>query len=68
MTELQNNVDNAKGLVSMYQAGFLDGYIFRSKGHPTYKATWGKIKDNCMKQFELRFMKKVNKQIRKITK
>jgi len=47
--------------ISYYQAGFLDGFNW-SKGK---EYRFEQIKDKCKKSFELRFMKKITKEIQK---
>ena len=55
MKEITQAKDDARALLEMYQAGFLDG---------TGKK-WDDVKENCKKAFEFRFINKVQKKLKK---
>lgn len=62
MNPLNENLkSDATSLIQMYQAGYLDGYIFNKKINLTEKELWKTIREDCKNAFEFRFIDKMNK-------
>ena len=72
--EIKEAKDEGQGLVQMYQAGFLDGVKFCRKNpfiftkhqlESSDKKSFLLVSEACKKAFEVRFIKKIQKNLNK---
>lgn len=61
----QQTINNSQGLMQMYQAGYLDCWKKLKKDQMRSKKSWKEYNLACMNSFEKRFIKKINKIIKK---
>mgnify|MGYP001495016043 CR=1 FL=1 len=65
---------DAEALIQMYQSGFLDGFMIygvRGSGFRSKKGInkyWERIKNECRKSFEKRFVNKMQENLTKLKK
>lgn len=73
--ELLQALQNREELIMFYKLGFLDGWIVSNgikikgntlKGYSREQRLFSRISDKCKKTFDARFIKGINKQVKKV--
>lgn len=67
--EKQDAINEASGLVGMYQSGFIDGWKYRNKEYVhkniSDKKLWARLQFFCHRAFEKRFGKAEKDEVKK---